>query len=189
MSSDWMIDAFDIWWFFYGIHRFPSIFSFFTIRFFSNSINTNKFFKRIISYFTQEQESGFFLVQKIKFCSLKKFFLLGSDGRVMNQPLAGSLFILFIFDLWSYEYYFFPFSSSSSLSRPLELSFVVSWLFSVAIKSFSVIFFFLLAFVNNQRYEIDFLTAGRRSSSSGLGSSLLDLPIHGLRHSANIGFT
>ena len=156
-----MIDAFDIWWFFYGIHRFPSIFFFFTIRFFfSNSINTNKFFKRIISYFTQEQESGFFLVQKIKFCSLKKFFLLGSDGRVMNQPLAGSLFILFIFDLWSYEYYFFPFSSSSSLSRPLELSFVVSWLFSVAIKSFSVIFFFLLAFVNNQRYEIDFLTPG-----------------------------
>ena len=74
MSSDWMIDAFDIWWFFYGIHRFPSIFSFLQFVFFSNSINTNKFFKRIISYFTQEQESGFFLVQKIKFCSLKKFF-------------------------------------------------------------------------------------------------------------------
>ena len=141
-----------------GYTVFHLFFLFLQFVFFSNSINTNKFFKRIISYFTQEQESGFFLVQKIKFCSLKKFFLLGSDGRVMNQPLAGSLFILFIFDLWSYEYYFFPFSSSSSLSRPLELSFVVSWLFSVAIKSFSVIFFFLLAFVNNQRYEIDFLT-------------------------------
>ena len=82
-----------------GFSVFHLFFFFFTIRFFSNSMNTNKFFKRIISYSTQEQESGFFLVQKIKFCSLKKFFLLGSDGRVMNQPLAGSLFILFIFDL------------------------------------------------------------------------------------------
>ena len=143
-----------------GFSVFHLFFLFYNSFFFSNSLNMNKFFKRIISYFTQEQESGFFLVQKIKFCSLKKFFF----WVAMVESWISPWLVLFSY------YSFLTFDhmniiSFHSLPPPLYLDHwnwasSFSWLYSVAIKSFSVIFFFLLAFVNNQRYEIDFLTPG-----------------------------
>ena len=100
------------------------------------------------------------MVQKIKFFSLKKFCLLGSMVESWISPW------LVLFSYYSFlTFDHMNIISFHSLPPPLYLdhwNWASSFLgyFSVAIKSFSVIFFFLLAFVNNQRYEIDFLTPG-----------------------------
>ena len=83
----------------------------------------------------------------------KKFKTLEANWAVSS--------VLSLADLWSFYYSIFSFPLPYRSFSDALLAFD-RYANSVAIKSLSVIFFFLLAFVNNQIYEIDLLTAGRR---------------------------